>query len=311
MGGKAARTEPGLSDEWRRWVAEALSRGSDPRDAVAALVDEGVPEPLAVREVGIIDAAWGELGDRLRRYQLVLELLSTHAPGHLVRRSLCGAEEFYDRYFTASRPVVFSDGCASMAASRWSFADLRARFGDVVVDVGLPDPRKLRLADALDAMLEPGAPPELYIQSHNRALAGPLAALAAELAPLPEFLDAAEAPKTANLWLGPRDTVSPLHHDTTHVYFCQLEGRKRYDLIAPWEIEATGAPLFGTDNAYDPDGGGGARVHRVILEPGESLFIPIGWWHRVTALDPSISVSMRSFAWEAGCAWYLPGSTPR
>lgn len=307
MGGKGARTEPGLSDEWRRWVAEALSRGTGPADAVAALVDEGVPEPLAVREVGIIDAAWGELGDRLRRYQLVLEVLGAHAPGYVARRPLCGADEFYDRYFSASRPVVFADGCAALAASRWSFGDLRARFGDAVVDVGLPKPRSMPLREALDAMLEPAAPPSLYIQSHNRALSGPLAALQAELAPLPGFLDPVEAPRTANLWLGPRDTESPLHHDTTHVYFCQLDGRKQYELIAPWEIEATGAPLSGTDSGYDPDGDGGARVHRVILEPGESLFIPIGWWHRVTALDPSISVSLRSFLWPAGCDWYRPG----
>jgi ribosomal protein L16 Arg81 hydroxylase len=46
----------------------------------------------------------------------------------------------------------------------------------------------------------------------------------------------------------------------------------------------------------------------VILEPGESLFIPIGWWHRVVSLEPSISVSLRSFIWDGGCAWYLPGS---
>jgi hypothetical protein len=301
--------ELGLADEWRRWVAEALSRGTSPRDAAEALVAEGVPESIATREVGIIAAAWAEHGDRLRRYRLVLEVLAAHAPGYLARRELCGASEMFDRYFSASRPVVFSDGCARMEAMRWSFADLVARFGDVMVDVGLPDPRSMPLGEALAAMLEPGAPPSLYIQSHNRALSGPLVDLAAELAPLPEFLDGDEARATANLWLGPAGTHTPLHHDTTHVYFCQLEGRKRYELIAPWETEVLDAPIRDTcDSAYDVDGDGGARVHRVILEPGESLFIPIGWWHRVVSLEPSISVSLRSFIWDGGCAWYLPGS---
>ena len=316
MGGRRRhnRTERGLSDEWRRWVADALSRGVSPDDAVTALVAERVPRLIAVREVGVITAAWGGVADRTRRMKLALEVLREHAPGYLARRALCGAEEFYDRYFSASRPVVFSDGCAHMTAARWSFPDLRARFGDAVVDVGLPVPKSMRFRDALDAMLRPDAPPDLYIQSHNRALAGPLKAMAAELDPLPEFLDGDDARRSANLWLGPANTLSPLHHDTTHVYFCQLAGRKRYELIAPWEVDVLCAPIRDTcDSQYDidGDGDGGARVvHRVDLEPGESLFIPTGWWHRVRALEPSISVSLRSFVWEAGCPWYLPGVSP-
>ncbi len=292
-------------------MGEAIARGVSASDVTRELVAEGVPEAIAAREVDIIATACAGLADRSRRYRLVLDLMRTHAPGYVARRSLCGAEEFYDRYFSASRPVVFEDGCAHMAASRWSFADLRARFADAVVDVGLPDPTAMSLADAVDAMLDPAAPPTLYIQSHNRALAGPLAALVPELAPLPPFLDE-RAGASANLWMGPRGTLTPLHHDTTHVYFCQLAGRKRYDLIAPWEADALCAPIVDTcDSQYDPDGDGRARVHRVDLEPGEALFIPVGWWHRVSAVTPSISVSLRAFAWDAGCAWYLPGAPPR
>jgi hypothetical protein len=299
--------EDGLSDEWRRWVADALERGVETPAIAAALMAEQVPETIAVREIGIIAAACGPLAARNRRMQLVLDVLREHAPGYLARRPRCGAEEFYDRYFSASRPVVFADGCADMAARGWTFASLRERFGDREIDVGLPVPRRMRLAEALDAMLLPDAPPDLYIQSHNRALSGPLRELAAELHPLPDFLDAAGARDSANLWLGPAGTLSPLHHDTTHVYFCQLAGRKRYQLIAPWEVDVLCAPMRDSDSSYDPDSDGRARVLRVDLEPGESLFIPVGWWHQVLALEPSISVSLRAFPWSAGCPWYLPG----
>lgn len=310
MGGKPRRRpeERGLSDEWRRWVVEALVRGISPQDAVQALVSERVPEDIAAREVGILASAWGVLAERTRRFQLVLEVLGEHAPGYVARRPLCGAEEFYDRYFSASRPVVFSDGCEHLAARQWSFADLRRRVGSAVVEVGLPNPTSMRFAEAIDTMLRPDASPSFYIQSHNRALAGPLRELTADLAPLPDFLDRDAARASANLWMGPARTLSPLHHDTTHVYFCQLAGRKRYELIAPWEIEALCAPIRETcDSTYDPDADGQAQVHRVELEPGESLFIPVGWWHRVLALEPSISVSLSAFAWDAGCPWYLPG----
>lgn len=50
------------------------------------------------------------------------------------------------------------------------------------------------------------------------------------------------------------------------------------------------------------------RVHELVLEPGQSLLVPIGWWHRVEALTPSISVSLRAFCWPGGFDWYLPGN---
>jgi quercetin dioxygenase-like cupin family protein len=38
-----------------------------------------------------------------------------------------------------------------------------------------------------------------------------------------------------------------------------------------------------------------ASILEVVVEPGEFLFIPVGWWHWVKALDISISVSFTSF----------------
>ena len=33
------------------------------------------------------------------------------------------------------------------------------------------------------------------------------------------------------------------------------------------------------------------KVLDVIVEPGEAMFLPLGWWHQVTALDLSLSFS--------------------
>lgn len=305
--GEEARYE-GLADPWRRWVVEALVAGLVPADIVATLVEQGVSEAMARREVDTIAVSSEALGTTVRRYRMVLDMLKGIGPGYVARRELCGARELYDRYFTASRPVVFRDGCERMAARRWTFEDLRRRFGDAVVEIGAHQPVTMRLAEALDRMQQPDASPDLYIVSHNRALAGPLAALTAELSPLPEFLDGERARRTANLWLGPRGTLSPLHHDTTHVYFCQLCGTKQYQLVAPWEAEVLAAPIDGSDSGFDLDEPGEVRVHKLVLHPGESLLVPVGWWHRVLALEPSISVSLRAFVWPGGFDWYLPGA---
>ena len=42
----------------------------------------------------------------------------------------------------------------------------------------------------------------------------------------------------------------------------------------------------------------GLHVHRVTLAPGDALFVPLGWWHQVTALDFSVTVTHTNFRWK-------------
>jgi hypothetical protein len=41
----------------------------------------------------------------------------------------------------------------------------------------------------------------------------------------------------------------------------------------------------------------GLNVHQVMLDPGDALFIPLGWWHQVTALDFSVTLTHTNFRW--------------
>jgi len=34
----------------------------------------------------------------------------------------------------------------------------------------------------------------------------------------------------------------------------------------------------------------------VVVEPGETLFVPVGWWHHVQTLDVCISLSYTNFS---------------
>ncbi|VDK78325.1 unnamed protein product [Onchocerca ochengi] len=105
-----------------------------------------------------------------------------------------------------------------------------------------------------------------------------------------------------NIWIGPSETVSPLHFDPKSNIFCQVVGRKFLRIVSAAETENVyprkDGVLTNTSqvDARYPDIAKfplfrEAHVFDCILYPGECLFIPAGFWHYVLALDPSISVS--------------------
>ena len=128
------------------------------------------------------------------------------------------------------------------------------------------------------------------------------------------------------LWLGPAQSLTPLHYDDSgHTFLAQILGRKRV-ILYPYEQ----APLLYPSDIFDfmsvfsevdldqPDMERHPKFARaepieLVLEPGELLVIPCRMWHQIQALDVSLSVSMRSARYDIPLRlrhlyWYLEGA---
>ena len=119
-----------------------------------------------------------------------------------------------------------------------------------------------------------------------------------------EYLNGNSADK-GFFWLRPKGTRTPFHHDLTNNFMAQVIGRKRVRLIPSCETPY----LYNHTHCYtDVDGHqidteqfplvSQAQILDCELNPGEILFLPVGCWHYVEALDLSVTLSFVNFIWD-------------
>ncbi|MCX4163806.1 MULTISPECIES: cupin-like domain-containing protein [Paraburkholderia] len=315
-----------IDDEWRRWIAENLLLDVPPDALQAALVSHDFAAEDAAREVQAALASPYLLGstrlrNRLRKREWMLSVYGTlnrlRANGGTVeRREKLTHDEFFEQYYFQNRPVIITGTFDTWPArTKWSFDYFRERCGDCEVEVQfgreadanyeVNQPklkRMMRFRDYVDLIERSGRTNDFYMtannNSHNREA---LVDLWSDVEPIRAYLDA-ESPDKGFFWFGPAGTKTPFHHDLTNNFMAQVIGRKQVKLV----------PLCDTPHMYNHlhcysqvDGSAvdftrfpalqNAQLIECTLEPGDLLFLPIGWWHYVEGLDASVTMTFTNF----------------
>lgn len=252
----------------------------------------------------------------------------SHASGEIPRKRLTPAE-FYEDYFYLNRPVILEGLMTDWPAlNKWTLPWLRAEFGSYEIEVHANrtlDPlyerhfksncSSMNFGDFIAILETPGESNDFYVVGRNVFLERQEFSRMMEDISNPQgFLDAETMrPPHVKLWIGPRGTVTPLHHDRGSVLFGQISGRKQFKFISPFHLPSI---YNNPDTCYSDvilDEGvdldrfpemRGVLVREAVIGPGDFLFIPVAWWHWVRALDPSISLTFKNFLFRADrIAW--------
>jgi hypothetical protein len=317
-----------IDASWRRWIVEQRLRGCTVESMLQVIADAGHARDDAERVIAGLDdepayavaQAVQQRYNKLEAVALNLQRLWASEPGYrtVEKRADLSDEEFAQRYVHGCRPVVLTSHTRDWAAmGRWSPDDLKRRFGHIDVDIQaernadanyeqnkLLLSKRVNLGNFVDQVVQGGATNDYYLTANNELLRQPqFAPLLADIGSLPPLCDRSQLSERSSFWFGPAGTVTPLHHDTLMLFHTQVVGRKRWRFVSPleWSRVYNSRGVFSDVDLEQPDlerfaAFKDATVLEVIVEPGETMFLPLGWWHQVASLDVSLSFSYSCLA---------------
>lgn len=308
----------------RMLLAEGLAAGDDDALLHARLVEAGVSAAAAKYEVDRLAkdpmaAMLRQQAARMAKQDWLFanqQRLAFEAEGGFALDMLekPDTELFYRHYYEANRPAKLTGIIDHWPAlTRWSLDHFDTVAGNNVVEAQVErerDPdyeldkddhrRLVRFGELIDWLRKDEASNDIYLTAYNSGNnAAALAPLWDDMAPVALLDDRRE--RDGFFWLGPRGTLTPWHHDLTNNLLVQVIGRKRVRMAPPWAFARMRNSRhcfsdWGNDPLPAGEGDGATPpVLETIIGPGEGIFLPVGWWHQVEALDLSASMSFTSF----------------
>lgn len=285
--------------------------------------DLNPPQTRQTDDIGALKRDW------ILQTQERCRSLSAQASA-IFRKENISSDEFLDEHYAPGRPVILGNAIGHWPSlTRWTPEYLAARLGDRQVEVqagrnsgGNYERQKdafrqsMPFSRFINEIRQPGAANDLYMTAYNSASnAAAIEPLHADLGNIDAALDGEASGARGMLWIGGEGTFTPLHHDLTNNLLVQIRGRKRIVMVPPSQY----GKLYNDDHVFsrlvditDVDESNYPLAHdvqtyEIVLAQGDALFIPIGWWHQVTALDFSVSATHTNFKWPNDAHQTYPG----
>jgi len=228
------------------------------------------------------------------------------------RRSGLSHREFVTEYLQTLRPVILTDVIGHWKAmDRWTPQMFKDVYGGREVTI---DGRSFTVAEFIDLVLASNRErPAPYMR--NTLIEAWAPELLSDISPLPSctkpnwferlLFPSRRSFTYLELYLGGSGASFPvLHYDSlhTHAFLMQVFGRKRFIVFSPEQSPYLypgtrgGKSNSQINDVEHPDLARFPLFARAVptefvLEPGETLFVPAGWWHTTRMLSPSITVS--------------------
>jgi hypothetical protein len=230
--------------------------------------------------------------------------------------------DFESKYLKPQKPLIIKGLAAHCpAGQKWTTDYLKNVCGDVTVDIfdsnagdhsasafTTPD-LKMKFRDYIDLIIK-DQPSSLRIFLFNMFRCKP------ELRkdfPCPDLMKGIIG-KVGLMFFGTKGIKVRVHQDMdmSNVMLVQFYGRKRVVLVAPNYSTLMYRLPFNTHSLIDIDhidhhkypGLHFVEASECILEPGDALFMPSGYWHYITYLDGGYAVSYRKLARSFKMKWF-------
>jgi hypothetical protein len=221
--------------------------------------------------------------------------------------------DFSKNYFRLKKPALIKGGMKSTSECKnWTPEYLSDKIGPKTVQVnfskkgifshhaGVVEAKATPFTEAVRLFTGAQKPDESYYLQQT-SIDHNFPELLSEL-DYPQWILDTDIRMSTNLWFGGANCVSPLHFDISQNFLLQVYGEKHVVLISPDD-----SPYLYPDTKkeyknlsnVDPENPDHvkyplfkkATLMSCILEPGDVLYMPPGWWHQVRSLNPSISVN--------------------
>lgn len=226
------------------------------------------------------------------------------------RESGLQKKEFEEKYLRPGKPVVLTDIVQEWPAfSKWTPEFFKTVHGDKQVKIYdqsfsqagssyMKNTREIPFSEYIVSLLEKNIDMRIFLYNIIKEI--------------PELKSDVKLPRIIEkmdnrflfLFFGCKGSVTPLHFDIdmAHVMHTNFYGRKRWVLFAPSESRNLYHHPMTVRSYVDvnqPDFKRFPRLkdiregYEVILERGETLLIPSGYWHLVEYPESSFGISLR------------------